>query len=222
VEAQDLESAVVRACDEFDEARAILGLLCTIQSSMPEVLWKDEDDQAGLSRLQGMEVFKVEPEAGHLPPGFRELASASVSEERLLLEWEHRCVASCRWYHRARRSTSPSAALVMCMTALECLCVAGRQEVRKGSILASRAAEILPHADKSLTRWLADLYRHRNAAAHEGISYLDEIELKYLLDITRSLILWGVKHLAPEHRSPPRSCATFAEAHNSELHLQDS
>ena len=60
--------------------------------------------------------------------------------------------------------------------------------------------------------WLAELYRRRNDAAHEGREYLNDLEIEEFLDLVRYTVRYAAEHLSCKHGGRRGICRTYDQA----------
>jgi hypothetical protein len=105
------------------------------------------------------------------------------------------------------------------MVALECMLVAGKG--KKGATIARRFTERLRLHEMSTpqaqTDWLTRLYEGRNAAAHEGLDYRDDVLVDRLVEATRSIVIRFAYYLDPAHGPGGQECRSFDEAMSRSL-----
>jgi hypothetical protein len=216
VPARDRDSAVARAEDRFDEARAIL-LLATLGFSTP---------RPGHLILGSEQLIAGPRDESYIPQGLspsgefgfslRGVEHAARKEGEDRTDWEARTVSAARWYRHAELSRWPSEALADCMTALDVLFVRDRHEEHKSERIAARVSERFRHpgltADQ-LKAWIIDLYRNRNRVVHDGAHYLEDFEVERLRGIVLVALHWAGGHLENDHvaTEPTGPCSTFDE-----------
>lgn len=124
-------------------------------------------------------------------------------------------LAAARWLSLGLNSIWAADRLVAVMVALECLFVEGPSEQYKGAAIARRFTERFEMHERTAEEqeeWLVRLYRSRNAAAHEGRSFTDDLDVDRLTELTHYVVREMSYHLIPGHRRPGRSCRTWAQA----------
>lgn len=152
---------------------------------------------------------------GRLVPPFRQLSRAAAKDESARSDWERRVLAAARWLSLGLNSIWAADRLVAVMVALECLFVEGPSEQYKGAAIARRFTERFEMHERTAEEqeeWLVRLYRSRNAAAHEGRSFTDDLDVDRLTELTHYVVREMSYHLIPGHRRPGRSCRTWAQA----------
>jgi hypothetical protein len=217
--ARDEYTAAVLADQTFGEATSVLevtslGNQAQIDSRLVLVRADGKVIDRPRRRMPARVDTLIAPDGAPLPP-FYQLSEAAVTQART--DWEQRVLAASRWYSGGIAAPWPSHALVIFMNALEALFIDRRNERQKGATIAQRGARLVlmpGTTEASRVTWLANLYRQRNLAVHQGIEYRNEIEVESLADFTLAAIGWAVDHLDSAHRDPPATCRTADEVWN--------
>lgn len=211
-------TARVLARQAFAESAAILDLVAPPANTGSEAtLARRRSDRPGAPAFTRTNWwFKAGTFSGsRLAPPYLHLSRAAARDEKSRSDWQRRVLGAVRWYSRGHRSESPADRVVSAMVALESLFIVGRQEHRKGALIADRVTDRFRtrHMTEAAQRdWLRRLYQIRNDAAHEGREVLDDLEVDSLLDLTLVVVRYGALHLDPDHRDPRRACRTYAQA----------
>jgi hypothetical protein len=212
--ARDPGAAHVIASEHFAESGAILDLIDRREPGGEQFYALRRDGRGTLSFSRGgwiLDATTVTPTARLIPP-FQQLSRAAGKDEDVRSDWERRALAASRWFSSSLRSPWPADRLVSLMVALESLFVEGKNERRKGQVIAKRLTERFRRRGMTSTEqeaWLSDLYQRRNEAAHEGRAYQADLEVELLADLTHVAIRWAAHHLVPAHRPSRRSCRSF-------------
>jgi len=219
VVAHDAASAEVVASDLLDQGMSLLRLLSDRRPRrlVTYVGIQPVDQPVFAGRNRTLILRHVASDGRPWPP-YLYIADAMAKNEEHRSDWERRTIAACRWHNRAVSAGWPSASLVASFTALECLFVHGKSERLKGSMVATRVMRQDPHVPhlesvEEIGAWLEELYQRRNDAAHEGVSFANEIDADRLEQLTAASVEWAARHLDRFHRGGG-VCTTFEEAHD--------
>lgn len=220
VDAHEKESARWRASEAFLETRAVM-LLASASPNygvMPGhlVVREDGDWSIDSGSLEPTLIVRLISKDGRLWPGYRQLANAAARDFGDRTDWEKRVLSAAVWYQTALLTTWPAFSLVAAVSALEALLTFATEKVRKDQIIAKRLVERHTRVegidDDGIEDWFVELHgQWRNRVAHQGSRYADERQIKRLLDLTRSVIEWAIRHLDPSHRCPEGPCESVAE-----------
>jgi len=215
VTARDDESARLLARDRIDEAVSILALASGHRGSHAKHALVRPD---GSTSLAGGPTALIAPEfwdaEGRVHSQYRSMSVAAARSDDDRTDWEHRVLASVRWFAKAAETFWASEALAACMTALECLFIKDQRTRDKRSAIAERATE------RFVTRgwtpdeqmeWLRRLYAARNDAIHEGRRFVEDLDVDRLVDLTSYAVRWGAWHLDPGHDEGTGACHEFDE-----------
>jgi hypothetical protein len=217
VSARDDKAAHVIASERFAESGAILDLLDRPKGTGGAYYAQRNDRSGKFSFTRSGWILNdwwIEAN-GRLRAPYRQLSRAATKEEVQRSDWERRTLAATRWFSRSLRSPWPADRLVSLMIALESLFAEGPNVIAKGRTVAAGVSGRFVRRELTVAdqeAWLADLYRRRNAAVHEGREYEDELEVELLTDLAYVATRWAAHHLDPAHRSSGRSCRTFTAA----------
>jgi len=190
-------TARVLARQAFAESAAILDLVAPPANTGSEAtLARRRSDRPGAPAFTRTNWwFKAGTFSGsRLAPPYLHLSRAAARDEKSRSDWQRRVLGAVRWYSRGHRSESPADRVVSAMVALESLFIVGRQEHRKGALIADRVTDRFRtrHMTEAAQRdWLRRLYQIRNDAAHEGREVLDDLEVDSLLDLTLVVVRYG-------------------------------
>lgn len=226
VRARDQDTARILAGSLLAESAAVLDLLDRPRLGAGHVTLARRQDGSGtfsFSRHGWLINDGYVDQRGRLIPPYRQLSLAAARAEHGRSDWEGRVLAAARWYSRACRSEWPEDRLASLMVSLECLFVPGRAEKEKGAAIARRLTErfrLREMTEEEQVAWLAELYRARNDAVHEGREFLDDLKVDRLVDVTQFVIRRLAAHLVPAHSPRGRSCRTFAGAMRCSLRKQ--
>lgn len=216
IEARDIDSAEINADQRFAETLAIVSF-----SEGGEHTGHDRDylawpeGSAGGRRSRSGLIFeRVTMPNGKLFPFYKVLSEAAALPEDSRSDWQRRVLSAMRWWAKGALTSWPAEALVAYMVALETLLVKDRHVQQKGKTIARAVTARWQLKDISAQEqedWLVDLYRRRNDAAHAGRSYLEELQVGRLGDITYEVLVWAGWHLSSDHTYPRKACGSFAE-----------
>jgi hypothetical protein len=214
VTAKDDESARLLARDRIDEAISILALASGHRGAHAKHALVRSDGSTSLAggpkALIASELWDAE---GRVHPQYRSMSAAARSDEERT-DWEHRVLASVRWFAKAATSFWASEGLVACMSALECLFVKGQTTSDKRGAIAERVTERFVTGGWSPSEqieWLRRLYGARNDAIHEGRRFVEDLDVDRLVDLTSYAVRWAAWHLDPAHDQGDGACRDFDE-----------
>jgi hypothetical protein len=226
VAGKDTESAAVLAMDRVDEVRAVLAIahVGRVRQGRPALVLSSGD---ATNTVHAMGAVKTrlwlyghqDPNVGWLP-GLRELGESVARADAERTEWQRRVASAARWALVAQETRWYAQSLVSLMIALECLFVPRRHGSGKGQRIASRASATVVLPGRSRTtqeEWLAELYRRRNEAAHEGLPMEEDLDVEDLIVLVRQLLHWATWHLDPGHANHG-PCRSLAEVEDQQLH----
>jgi hypothetical protein len=216
VDARDRETARILAAERFAQSAAILDLVFPPKVLAGREMLVAGEHANGISSSRDTWIIR-HTSGTQLAHPFDRLARAAGHVRQT--DWERRLLAAARWHSRSARSTYTAERLTSVMVALECMLVAGKgnkgRTIAEGFTNRLRLHEMATPEDQ--IDWLIRLYRGRNAAAHEGLDYRDDVLVDRLVEATRTMVIRFVYYLDPAHVSPGRECRTFDEAMSRSL-----
>ncbi len=217
IEARGWQTARFLAAERFAESAAILDLMerPDLPRSEGSRWWakprrqRAPRAQPACAEVRPSQLRRREGATGSTVPAA--LAGGREGRE-CALRLERRVLAAARWLSLGLNSIWAADRLVAVMVALECLFVEGPSEQYKGAAIARRFTERFEMHERTAEEqeeWLVRLYRSRNAAAHEGRSFTDDLDVDRLTELTHYVVREMSYHLIPGHRRPGRSCRTW-------------
>jgi hypothetical protein len=218
VVARNAKTARILAREVFADSASVLDLIDPRAATFPDgdYLAIPESGPGGINFSRSPWILDGDWFGGNgrLISPFPQPSDALKKREDERTDWERRVVASIRWLSRAQRSTTTVDRLVSLMVALESLFIENRREHDKGRLIAQRLSERM--RVRTLSRqqqetWIAELYKRRNDAVHEGREYVNDLEVEQLLDLVRYTVRYAAEHLVAKHHTR-HACRSFNEA----------
>jgi hypothetical protein len=217
VGAKDADAAIRRGLDIIEESLSVLALMDQHASHRHAVAYFPIGHRAGF-RTGSDENFTIRFASTLDDSPIEGLHKAAATTANARSDWQGRALSAARWYRKASNTIWPAESLSASMTALESVIIKDFTTRHKGTAIADFISPKLSVAGMdagSMHSWIKGLYQRRNEAVHNGVDYLEDIEVEKLLAVVDRVTRWASDHLNQSHGHSSRRgpCQTFDEAH---------